>query len=204
MVAPVPAQIPNSYLRPSPSPRVSSPRRTPNSVSLCLGGNPDSSVLCFDTLANCLRHNSFPLITIRVARGCGVHPHQIPPNLSAFNCQLSTSALSVSSLSPFRMNTCRTITKQTTLTPFRINTYAKPRGEGVPSQALPDHLAACIVALLGSWPVEANTTMLPKTEARPPMELYSLHLAGTLTQSRQITAQGVGCGCCVSYRLERL
>src|ERR1700676_5080629 len=27
--------------------------------------------------------------------------------------------------SPFRMNTCKSVTKQTTSTPFKINTYAK-------------------------------------------------------------------------------
>jgi hypothetical protein len=34
-------------------------------------------------------------------------------------------------VTPFRINTCKSVTKQTTLTPFRINTYAKP-GEGGP------------------------------------------------------------------------
>ena len=33
-------------------------------------------------------------------------------------------------LSPFRINTFRTVTKQTTLTLFRITTYEKPRGRG--------------------------------------------------------------------------
>jgi len=37
-----------------------------------------------------------------------------------------------SSTSPFRMNTCKSVSKQTTLTPFRMNTYAKPGGEGGP------------------------------------------------------------------------
>ena len=31
----------------------------------------------------------------------------------------------------FRINTCKSVSKQTTLTTFRINTYEKP-GEGVP------------------------------------------------------------------------
>jgi hypothetical protein len=34
-------------------------------------------------------------------------------------------------LTPFRMNTCKSVTKQTTLSPFRMNTYAKTGG-GVP------------------------------------------------------------------------
>src|SRR5260370_10023879 len=33
-------------------------------------------------------------------------------------------------LSPFRINTCKSVSKQMTLIPFRINTYEKHRGEG--------------------------------------------------------------------------
>src|SRR5438270_4677857 len=32
---------------------------------------------------------------------------------------------------PFRMNTCKTLSKQTTLSAFRMNTCEKPRGEWV-------------------------------------------------------------------------
>jgi hypothetical protein len=35
-----------------------------------------------------------------------------------------------SSLSTFRINTCKTVSKQTTSSPFRINTYEKPGGGG--------------------------------------------------------------------------
>ena len=34
-------------------------------------------------------------------------------------------------LSTFRMNTCKSVSKQRTLSPFRMNTYAKTRGRGV-------------------------------------------------------------------------
>ena len=37
---------------------------------------------------------------------------------------------SLVSASPFRINTCKSVSKQTTLTPFRINTYEKHRGGG--------------------------------------------------------------------------
>jgi hypothetical protein len=37
------------------------------------------------------------------------------------------------SITPFRFNTCKSVTKQTTLTPFRMNTYGKPRGRGATS-----------------------------------------------------------------------
>src|SRR5229473_149768 len=33
-------------------------------------------------------------------------------------------------LTTFRMNTCKSVSKQRTLSPFRINTYAKPGGGG--------------------------------------------------------------------------
>jgi hypothetical protein len=39
-----------------------------------------------------------------------------------------------SPLTTFRMNTCKSVTKQTTLTLFRMNTYAKPRGRGAPDR----------------------------------------------------------------------
>ena len=34
-------------------------------------------------------------------------------------------------VSPFRMNTCKSVSKQRTLTPFRMNTYEKQAGWGV-------------------------------------------------------------------------
>src|SRR5260370_13096148 len=39
-------------------------------------------------------------------------------------------------LSPFRMNTCKSVSKQTTLSPFRMNTYKKHRGGGGSSQTV--------------------------------------------------------------------
>src|SRR5713226_4303153 len=36
-------------------------------------------------------------------------------------------------VSPFRINTCKSASKQTTLTPFRMNTYEKTGGGGIPS-----------------------------------------------------------------------
>ncbi len=35
-------------------------------------------------------------------------------------------------LSTFRMNTCKSVSKQRTLSPFRMNTYAKTGGRGAP------------------------------------------------------------------------
>jgi hypothetical protein len=45
-------------------------------------------------------------------------------------------------VSTFRMNTYKTITKQTTLTPFRMNTYAKPGGRGPLRKSILAHRVA--------------------------------------------------------------
>src|ERR1700722_3368766 len=37
---------------------------------------------------------------------------------------------SITFRNPFRMNTCKSLSKQTTLTIFRMNTYEKPKGRG--------------------------------------------------------------------------
>src|SRR2546427_5145804 len=50
---------------------------------------------------------------------------------------------------PFRMNTCKSVSKQTTLTPFRINTYEKHGGEGAvivnqtPDEGCPSRATTC-------------------------------------------------------------
>jgi hypothetical protein len=56
-----------------------------------------------------------------------------------------------SSRNSFRMNTCKSVSKQRTLTPFRMNTYEKHRGEGVlwltnypMREVVPQGLSLCI------------------------------------------------------------
>ena len=44
-----------------------------------------------------------------------------------------------SSTNCFRINTCKSVSKQMTLTPFTINTYAKTRGEGRPFSSFRNH-----------------------------------------------------------------
>jgi len=46
---------------------------------------------------------------------------------AAKNCERRPSV----PLSTFRMNTCKSVSKQRTLSPSRMNTYEKPRGRGV-------------------------------------------------------------------------
>jgi hypothetical protein len=84
------------------------------------------------------------MLFFRVYSESDPRPLSSPRNL----CSLCVSALSFSFLShstfqrsnfptcerssynPFRINTYKSVTKQTTLTLFRINTYEKHRGEG--------------------------------------------------------------------------
>src|ERR1700676_1644546 len=44
--------------------------------------------------------------------------------------QIRTLCQNTRGLTTFRINTCKSVTKQTTLTLFGMNTYAKPRGRG--------------------------------------------------------------------------
>ena len=48
----------------------------------------------------------------------------VPPN--------PENSASPATLSTFKMNTCKSVSKQRTLSPFRMNTYAKTRGGGPP------------------------------------------------------------------------
>jgi hypothetical protein len=48
-----------------------------------------------------------------------------------------------SPLTTFRINTCKSVSKQTTLTPLRINTYKKPGGGGTPAFATQATLVVC-------------------------------------------------------------
>src|SRR5258708_1862683 len=54
------------------------------------------------------------------SRGTLPYPSRRSPASSAETATLTT----------FRINTCKSVSKQRTLTPFRINTYEKPRGRG--------------------------------------------------------------------------
>ena len=76
----------------------------------------DRASLCSFTLADGCR-----------SPRCDSHPH-----LCAFRARKEAQLAQSSTFSNFfKMNTCRTASKQTTLSIFRINTYAKPKGRGV-------------------------------------------------------------------------
>ena len=59
-------------------------------------------------------------------------PSGTPSDAKSFKintCKKSLSYAILRSISPFRINTCKTVSKQRTLTTFRMNTYEK-QGEG--------------------------------------------------------------------------
>jgi hypothetical protein len=66
-------------------------------------------------------------------------PGEIPSKriLSAKNSARAPDDPPASPLSTFRMNTCKSVSKQRTLSPSRMNTYAKPRGRGAPPTMRP-------------------------------------------------------------------
>jgi hypothetical protein len=51
-------------------------------------------------------------------------------NLSHPSRRSRPSSAETATLTTFRINTCKSVSKQTTLTPFRMNTYEKPKGRG--------------------------------------------------------------------------
>ncbi len=65
-------------------------------------------------------------------------------------------------LNPFRINTCKSVSKQTTLSPFRMNTYKKHRGGGGSPQTV-NSLFTELLYLLNLL----NTLYLPKKRQRP-------------------------------------
>jgi len=99
---------------------------------------PNSPALCFHTIAASLltSKNSTPSpsskssLFFKNTRG-GVSPsdsstlgesrRRPPPHLHNFSAPINT----------FKMNTCKSVSKQRTLTSFRMNTYAKRGGRGV-------------------------------------------------------------------------
>src|SRR6266849_301339 len=87
---------------------------TPPAADVCLpSGTPLESTLAEVFILNSL--NPFRM------NSC----HGKPP-FAQFWCNVS----------PFRINTCKSASKQTTLTPFRMNTYEKTGGGGTPGKEI--------------------------------------------------------------------
>ena len=66
-------------------------------------------------------------------------------------------------LTPFRINTCKSVSKQTTLTPFRMNTYEK-RGRGVPTAVQTGHIPDGL-DLFSWWPARVKRERMPGAAA---------------------------------------
>jgi hypothetical protein len=77
------------------------------------------------TLTHSLSRNSFPCHSYANTQDDG-------PTLSKFFSPLATRHSPLLFLNTFRINTCKSVSKQRTLTSFRINTYAKTGGRGPP------------------------------------------------------------------------
>jgi hypothetical protein len=78
--------------------------------------------------------------------------------------------------STFRMNTCKSITKQTTSTPFKINTYEKPGGGGT----LPFSYSKILLTRrrFAVWPLALRaTTVSSRSQAQrvSPREIREAH-----------------------------
>jgi hypothetical protein len=95
-------------------------RRAPEAQK-CLSVTP-----LLGTLTNSLSRKSFPCHSYTNTRDRGV----APPKFFAFT--QSDGRDGPLPLNTFRINTCKSVSKQTTLTSFGINTYEKPGGGGPP------------------------------------------------------------------------
>jgi len=92
------------------------------------------------TLGGSRRRLLVPEMLLRDTRGGVSKPNASPsPSLALFSMPSRISLTSSTSLASyisisFRINTCKSVSKQTTLTSFRMNTYEKPGGGGYPNE----------------------------------------------------------------------
>src|SRR5260370_1281405 len=87
-----------------------------------------SAFLWFFSIFRCRKRWSDPRAspTCRHLRSCPLAEPSALSYLESTHAKDSKFA----PLTPFRINTCRSTSKQRTLTPFRMNTYEKQGGEG--------------------------------------------------------------------------
>jgi len=79
------------------------------------------------TLTHSVSRKSFPCHSYANTRDTGATAPRFFSALATRHSPLPPDGFSIS----FRINTCKSVSKQTTLTPFRINTYEKHREGGV-------------------------------------------------------------------------
>ena len=115
------ASLRSSALGASPDrDRVGASLRYPLPVLSSVNSRPSivaTSPLCFQQLPRCSSRNSFAFNSLHCCRGVCPPPRSNP--------------LLAHSPNPFRMNTCKSVSKQRTLSTFRMNTYEKTRGGGL-------------------------------------------------------------------------
>ena len=84
------------------------------------------------------------------------------------------SPLDTSSLTPFRINTYESVTKQATLTTFRINTYKKQGEGGAKRSSLTPRTSAYSASLRYLYiPIQRQTRKAPSGETVGPSTLFS-------------------------------
>src|SRR5260370_18359109 len=85
------------------------------------------------TLTDSVSRKSFPCHSYENTRDGGVTPppKSFSPLVYSERLWQRATRPSPLALTPFRINTCKSVSKQTTLTSFRINTYEKHPGRGV-------------------------------------------------------------------------
>jgi hypothetical protein len=82
------------------------------------------------------------------------------------NLESSHSAQFWCNVTPFKINTCKTVSKQTTLTSFRINTYEKTREWGGPSIREPVSGNSSLPAALKSFLFTLLRTLLHRRKLK--------------------------------------
>jgi hypothetical protein len=144
---------------------LSHPYKTPGGVTLtthsslpscvetqkCLAASP-----LLATLTHSLSRNSFPCHSYANTRDRGATPPK-------FFSPLATRHSPLLFLNTFRMNTCKSVSKQRTLTPFRMNTCEKTGGGRTLFPRLPSlSVAAYTSKLRGKTPCSVRKLFAPK------------------------------------------
>jgi hypothetical protein len=115
----------------------------------------DLQFLSFHQLMNRSFRNSLVLKNFCVAPCYFQIPH-VNQYLNRARSQFTRAKTTL--LSTFRMNTCKSVSKQSTLTAFRMNTYAKNRGEGPPGRTQ-THLSSPAEHLPSPRPCEQQSAI---------------------------------------------
>jgi hypothetical protein len=138
-----------SPLRHSPS------MPSPSLCSLCLCGKlhvfsslPPLEISCRSFCKPC------PLFSI----ACGLFSKNTGGGMSGEHTRPFSRRSACGAVSTFRINTSKSVSKQTTLTSFRMNTYEKPRGRGDPASTVRTKQEGTQGRALFTIPINAAST----------------------------------------------